>query len=77
MTGRNSIVRPLLVGYVAWVTVVIATALPAAAACQGTSCRILVVGDMGIGDDAFTEGFLAVQQAMVQDAPDLVLFVGD
>jgi predicted phosphodiesterase len=78
MTGGNSIARPLLVVYVAWITtMVIATALPAAAACQGTSCRILVVGDMGIGDDAFTPGFLAVQQAMVQDAPDLVLFAGD
>jgi predicted phosphodiesterase len=32
---------------------------------------------MGIGDNAFAAGFLAVQQAMVKDAPDLVLFVGD
>jgi Calcineurin-like phosphoesterase len=55
----------------------IATALSAFAACQGESCRILVVGDMGIGDDAFTAGFLAIQQAMVQDAPDLVLYLGD
>ena len=77
MTGGKSLVRPRLVVYVAWISMVIATALPAAAACQGTSCRILVVGDMGIGDDAFAAGFLAVQQAMVQDAPDLVLFTGD
>lgn len=74
---EKSLVRPRLVVYVAWISMVIATALPAAAACQGTSCRILVVGDMGIGDDAFAAGFLAVQQAMVQDAPDLVLFTGD
>lgn len=77
MTGGKSIVRPVLVVYAAWISLVIATALPAAAACQATSCRILVVGDMGIGDDAFAAGFQAVQQAMVQDAPDLVLYVGD
>jgi hypothetical protein len=32
---------------------------------------------MGIGDDAFTAGFAAVQEAMVKDAPDLVLYAGD
>lgn len=55
----------------------LANALPASAACQGAACRIVVVGDMGIGDDSFNAGFEAVQQAMVKEAPDLVLYTGD
>lgn len=51
--------------------------LPANAACETAACRIVVVGDMGIGDDAFTAGFEAVQQAMVLEKPDLVLYAGD
>jgi Calcineurin-like phosphoesterase len=76
MIGRLSIIR-LLLSVVAWISLGLTTALPAVAACEGESCRILVVGDMGIGDDAFTAGFLAVQQAMIQEAPDLVLYLGD
>jgi hypothetical protein len=76
MIGRPGIIR-LLLSVVAWISLGLTTALPAVAACQGESCRILVVGDMGIGDDAFTAGFLAVQQAMIQEAPDLVLYLGD
>jgi hypothetical protein len=76
MIGRPGIIR-LLLSVVAWISLGLTTALPAGAACQGESCRILVVGDMGIGDDAFTAGFLAVQQAMIQEAPDLVLYLGD
>ncbi len=67
----------LLLLVVAWIALGLSTVMPTFAACQGESCRILVVGDMGIGDDAFTAGFLAVQQAMIQDAPDLVLYAGD
>jgi Calcineurin-like phosphoesterase len=51
--------------------------MPASAACTEDRCRILVAGDMGIGDDAFAFGFAAVQGAMVKDAPDLVLYAGD
>ena len=32
---------------------------------------------MGVGEDAFAAGFTAVQRAMVDDAPDLVLYAGD
>jgi hypothetical protein len=77
MSARAEIVRLLALFAMAWISVGIAMPLPAFVACQGESCRILVAGDMGIGDNAFTAGFLAVQQAMVQDAPDLVLYVGD
>jgi hypothetical protein len=77
MIRRADIMRPLLLSFVAWIGLGLAVALPAFSACRGESCRILVVGDMGIGDDAFTAGFLAVQQAMMQDAPDLVLYAGD
>jgi Calcineurin-like phosphoesterase len=55
----------------------IAAALPVSAACTKDRCRILVAGDMGIGDDAFGPGFAAVQKGMVEDAPDLVLYAGD
>src|SRR5918994_5247 len=55
----------------------IAVAMPASADCTQDRCRILVAGDMGIGDDAFAAGFAAVQLAMVKDAPDLVLYAGD
>jgi predicted phosphodiesterase len=37
----------------------------------------VVVGDTGIGDNAFHEGFLAVQKAMVKEKPNLVLHAGD
>lgn len=47
------------------------------AACTAAGCKIVVVGDMGIGDDAFAAGFDAVQQAMVLEKPDLVLYAGD
>lgn len=39
--------------------------------------RMVVVGDTGIGDNAFHEGFLAVQKAMAEEKPDLLLHVGD
>src|SRR5215207_2694502 len=52
-------------------------AMPVSAACTKDRCRILVAGDMGIGDDAFAAGFAAVQGAMAKDAPDLVLYAGD
>jgi hypothetical protein len=52
-------------------------AMPVSAACTKDRCRILVAGDMGIGDDAFAAGFAAVQRSMVKDAPDLVLYAGD
>jgi hypothetical protein len=55
----------------------IAVAMPVSAACTKDRCRILVAGDMGIGDDAFGAGFSAVQAAMAKDAPDLVLYAGD
>jgi hypothetical protein len=40
-------------------------AMPVSAACTKDRCRILVAGDMGIGDDAFAAGFAAVQRSMV------------
>jgi hypothetical protein len=77
MTWREEVVRPLAVVYAVWISLIIATAPPASASCTAGACRILVVGDVGIGDDAFEAGFLAVQQAMVNDSPDLVLYMGD
>ena len=41
------------------------------------SFRMVVIGDTGIGDNAFHEGFLAVQKAMVKEKPNLLLHVGD
>src|SRR5712692_5045346 len=77
MTWREDIVRPLAVLSATLISFVFATALPVCASCQEGACRILVVGDVGIGDDAFAAGFSAVQHATVQDAPDLVLHTGD
>lgn len=39
--------------------------------------RLVVVGDTGIGNDAFHEGFQEVQRAMVEEKPHLLLHVGD
>lgn len=44
------------------ISFVFATALPVFASCKEGACRILVGGDVGIGDDAFAAGFSAVQQ---------------
>ena len=39
--------------------------------------RVGVVGDTGIGERAFHPGFLAVQEALVRQQPDLLLHLGD
>ncbi len=49
----------------------------AQAACTKLSCKILVVGDMGIGEEPFNHGFEVVQKQMVAENPDLVLYLGD
>ena len=41
------------------------------------SLRIAVVGDTGIGERAFHRGFLAVQEAIRNHEPDVLLHLGD
>jgi hypothetical protein len=44
---------------------------------KGESLRIAVVGDTGIGERAFHQGFLAVQKAIRNHEPDVLLHLGD
>lgn len=41
------------------------------------SLRIAVVGDTGIGERAFQRGFMAVQKGIRNQAPDVLLHLGD
>lgn len=49
----------------------------ASLAVEGRSLRIAVVGDTGIGERAFHPGFEAVQKAMAEQNPDVLLHLGD
>ena len=44
---------------------------------EDTLLKVAVVGDTGIGERAFHPGFLAVQRAMREKHPDLLLHLGD
>lgn len=44
---------------------------------QDTSTRILIVGDTGTGERAYTPGFMAVQKAMRKTNADALLHLGD
>ncbi len=39
--------------------------------------KVAIVGDTGIGERAYHPGFVAVQQAMVEQQPDLMIHLGD
>lgn len=51
--------------------------LLAAESLKERDLRIAVVGDTGIGERAFHRGFLAVQGAMREHEPDVLLHLGD
>ena len=44
---------------------------------SGKVLRVAVVGDTGIGERGFRPGFLATQEAMVKQKPDVFLHLGD
>jgi hypothetical protein len=44
---------------------------------KGKAFRVAIVGDTGIGERAYRPGFLAVQKALRESAPDLLLHLGD
>ena len=50
---------------------------PGQATCTKQSCKLIVVGDMGIGEDSFNKGFERVQSHMLRERPDVVLYLGD
>lgn len=54
-----------------------ATPLPEQIAKNEQVLRVAVVGDTGVGDRAFHWGFLAVQKAMREKRPDVLLHLGD
>ncbi len=60
---------------------VISTMLPISAqgevAEKGKAFRVAIVGDTGIGERAYRPGFLAVQKALRESEPDLLVHLGD
>ena len=44
---------------------------------QDTTTRITIVGDTGTGERAYAPGFSAVQKAMQETMPDVLLHLGD
>jgi hypothetical protein len=65
-----------------WAIVGLATAgwageIPSKTAPKDDKLRVGIVGDTGIGERAFHWGFLAVQKALRESRPDVLLHLGD
>jgi calcineurin-like phosphoesterase family protein len=63
--------------FVGLATVAWADETPSKTASKEDTLRIGVIGDTGIGERAFHAGFLAVQKALRESHPDVLLHLGD